>query len=190
MESGGGLMAAGADDQAYDGYGRLVQELRRRWKEPQAHPTFAFFFIASFLIFAATGVWLEFARLLFGTDGWRGPSTGLRVAIATYFPAVLGSSVLQLSISESLRSLRALGQLIAPIFFALAATLVFASGLPDWAAILLGLLASAAALACWWIVNADERSLRDEPLPPPEVTTGGVDPTAPLLGGGALEDFK
>jgi len=177
-----------AIDTQYDGYARLFDEVKRRWHEPRSHPTFALFFIGSFLIFAAIGVWLELAKLVFGIGNEHGSAAALRTAIATYFPAVLGSSVLQLAISDSLRSLRALGQIIAPIFFALACVLVFAGNLLDWAAIALGLIASAAALACWWIANADELSLRDEPLP--EVATGKADPTAPLLGDDALNEFQ
>lgn len=172
----------------YDGYGRLFDEVKRRWREPQAHPTFGLFFVGSFLIFGAVGVWLELAKLVFGIGPEHGSASALRTAVATYFPAVLGSSVLQLAISDSLRSLRALSQTVAPLFAVLAFILVFAGNLEDWAAIVLGVLASAASLACWWIVNADELSLRDEPVP--EVATGKADPTAPLLGADALNDFK
>lgn len=175
-------------DAEYDGYSRLFEEVKRRWREPRSHPTFALFFIGSFLIFAAIGVWLELSKLVFGIGSEVGSAAALRTAIATYFPAVLGSSVLQLAISDSLRSLRALGQIVAPIFFALAYVLVFAENLLDWAAIILGIIASAAALVCWWIVNADDPALLDEPLP--EVATGKANPTAPLLGDDALAEFR
>lgn len=172
----------------YDGYARLVTEVKRRWNGPKAHPTFMLYFIGSFLIFGAIGVWLEIAKLAFGPSPGDG-TAALRTAIATYFPAVLGSSVLQLSISESLRSLRALAHIVAPFFFALAAVLVYASRLENWQAIIIGVLASAGALACWWIVNADEHSLRDDPEPEPEAV-GKPDATAPLLGDDALNQFQ
>ncbi|TPG10811.1 hypothetical protein [Sphingomonas oligophenolica] len=112
------------------------------------------FFIGSFLMFAAVGVWLEFFKLCVGIGPEPGTAVALRTAIATYFPAVLGSSVLQLLISETLRSLRALAFLIGILFGALALVLVFAASLANWAAIILGLIASAAALSCWRIVYA------------------------------------
>lgn len=177
-----------AHGEDYDGYARLGAEIKRRWKAPRSHPTFAIFFVGSFLVFAATGVWLEFFKLAFGLGQDHGSTTALRAAIATYFPAVLGSTILQLSISDSLRSLRALGQVVGPVFLVLAFALVFWTNLPDFAAIVIGLLASAASLACWWIVNADESSYRDEPVP--EVATGNPDPVAPLLGDEALDRFK
>jgi hypothetical protein len=173
----------------YDGYGRLFKEVRRRWMEPRSHPTFALFFVGSFLIYGAVGVWLEFFKIVFGWGPEPGSVGALRAAIATYFPAVLGSCVLQLGISNSLRSLRALGMIVMPIFITLAFALVFSATLEDWAAILIGLVASAASLVCWWIVNADEHNLRDEDGPEPEAT-GNPDPTKPLLGGNALNDFQ
>jgi hypothetical protein len=184
-----GIMThASADDEKYDGYARLIAEIKRRWKAPRGHPTFAIFFIGSFLVFAATGVWLECFKLLFGWGPEQGSLAALRAAVATYFPAVLGSSILQLGISDSLRSLRALGHLVGTVFLVLAFALVFSATLLDWAAILIGLVASFASLACWWIVNADEMSFRDEPLP--EVATGDPNPTAPLLGDEALNQFE
>lgn len=181
-------MAETVDTSGYDGYGRLKAEIERRWEAPRGHPTFAIFFIGSFLVFAAAGVWLETFKLLFGRGSEHGSLAALRAAIATYFPAVLGSSILQLGISNSLRSLRALGHVMGTVFSVLAFILVFSESLEDWAAILIGLLASAASLACWWIVNADEECFRDDPLP--EVATGGSDPTAPLLGGDVLNQFQ
>ncbi|MEA3051904.1 MAG: hypothetical protein QOG72_807 [Sphingomonadales bacterium] len=181
-------MAETADTGEYDGYARLRAEIKRRWRAPRGHPTFAIFFIASFLVFAAAGVWLEFFKLVFGWGPEHGSASALRTAIATYFPAILGSTILQLAISDSLRSLRALGHLVGTAFLALAFALVFSGTLLDWAAILIGLAASAASLACWWIVNADEESFRDEP--PPQVATGDPDPTAPLLGDDALNQFQ
>jgi len=177
------------DKAGYDGYARLVDEVKRRWREPSGHPTFGLFFFGSFLMFAAVGVWLEFARFLFGAAPDPVSATGLRIAIATYFPAVLGSSLLQLLISETLRSLRALGFIIGVAFGALAFVLIFATPLPNWLAILIGLGASAAALACWRIVYADDPTLRDDPEPEPEVATGKIDPVAPLMGGEALNGF-
>lgn len=171
----------------YDGYARLRSEVKRRWQGPSGNPTFDLFFVGSFLLFAAAGVWLELARLVFGLgpDPWS--ATGLRIAIASYFPAVLGAALLQLLISETLRSLRALGFIVGVTFTALAFTLIFAKNLPNGWAIALGFVASVGALACWRIVYADDPSLRDDPEPLD--STGGADPTAPLLGNNALDGF-
>ena len=171
----------------YNGYVRLFEELKRRWREPSGNPTFDLFFIGSFLMFAAAGVWLELARLAFGLESRPGSATAFRIAIATYFPAVLGAALLQLLISETLRSLRALGFIIGVLFTALTFILVFAVNLPNWAAISLGLAASAGALACWRIVYADDQSLRDDPEP--IASTGNIDPVGPLLGGSNLTGY-
>ena len=175
----------------YNGYARLAKEVKRRWQEPNGHPTFGLFFVASFLLFAAAGIWLELVRLAISlsTDSWS--VTPLRTAIATYFPAILGAAVLQLQISDALRSLRALGSIVGYAFTFLALVIVFVDPLPNWLAISLGLIGSAGALACWRIVYADDPSLRDDPEPPPpEVTTGRLDPLAALSGDDALGDYE
>lgn len=171
----------------YNGYARLFKEVKRRWREPTGHSTFGFFLFGSFFLFAAVGVWLEFIKLIVSISSESWSATAFRTAIATYFPAILGTTVLQLTISETLRSLRALGFIIALFFFALAAVLITQEGIPNWAAIMMGLFASAGALACWRIVYADDQSLRDDPEP--TVATGSVDPVGPLLGRDALSGY-
>lgn len=180
----------GAREQGdYDGYIRLSDELKRRLAAPRKHPTYLAFFIGSFVMFAAFGVWLEVVKLALGLGEAPASTAGLRTAIATYFPAILGSVAMQLAISETLRSLRAWGQIINYAFLFLALILVIANNLLDWAAIGIGIVASVLALLWWWIVNADARELRDDE-PPPEVAVGGVDPSAPLLGGDTLNQFE
>lgn len=180
------MTASTNDPVDYDGYGRLVAEVKRRWHAPRNHPTYMAYFIGSFVLFAAVGAWLELAKILAasGSSDW-GP---LRTAIATYFPAILGSVAMQLSISDAPRSLRAWGHIFAGLFLALSLFLIVAPNLRDWAAILLGLVGSAAALAFWWVVNADEAALRDDiPL---EAAVGGKNPEAPLLGQDDLDEFQ
>lgn len=182
------MARASANDDEYDGYARLAEEIKRRWRAPRGHPTFAIYFIGSFLLFGAAGVWLEFFKLLFGWGPEQGSLAALRAAVATYFPAILGPAILQLGISNSLGSLKTLGNAVVVPFLLVAVALVFSPTLLDCGAILIGLVFSVASLACWWIVNADESSFRDEPLP--EAATGDPDPTAPLLGDEALNQFQ
>lgn len=173
----------------YDGHRRLREEVIRRWRAPSKDPTYLIFFVTSLVLFSGAGFWLELLKLTFGLGSFEQSGPALRSAIATYFPAILGGTAMQLAISETLRSLRALGQFLAWVFGAIALALVFAVSLPNGWAIFLGLVGSAAALSFWWIVNADDRALRDDP-PPPEAATGGEDVNAPLLGGGALSNFE
>lgn len=181
--------AAKVEQSLYDGNQRLRAEVVRRWTAPRRDPTYLLFFITSLVFFAGAGFWLELLKLTFGIGETDQSISALRTAIATYFPAVLGAAAMQLAISETLRSLRALGQLLAWVFVCLALVLVFAVNLADAWALFIGLLCSACALAVWWIVNADDKALRDD-QPPPEAATGGVDAAAPLLGGTSLVDFE
>lgn len=172
----------------YDGHRRLKDEVVRRWNAPRKDPTYGLYFITSLIIISGAGFWLEVVKMLGGLGTLEESTAALRSAIGTYFPAVLGGTAMQLAISETLRSLRALGQCLAWVFASLAILIVFAANLSDHWAILLGFAGSAAALAFWWIVNADDHTLRDDV--PPEAATGGKDPSAPLLGDGALAEFE
>ncbi len=170
----------------YDGYGRLIAEIKRRLDAPRSHPTYLVYFVGSFLFFAALGIWLELLKLVGGSGetDW----SPLRTAIATYFPAIFGSVAMQLAISDTLRSLRALGQIFYFIFFLMALILIFFADLPDGVAILVGLLASVVALIWWWIVNADEAALKDDF--PPVAAVGGEPLETPLLGDDQLAGFE
>lgn len=181
------MTVSAGDAENYDGYGRLFAEVKRRWHAPRHHPTYMAFFIGSFLFFAAAGIWLELIKLVFGI-GDQNDWAPLRTAVATYFPAILGSVAMQLAISDTLRSLRAWGQIFTYAFLALSLILIFATNLLDGAAIFLGLVGSAAALAWWWIVNADEMALKDDF--PTEAAVGGPDLAAPLLGDDDLAGFQ
>jgi hypothetical protein len=172
----------------YDGWPRLAEELVDRLTTPAKHPTYFFFFLGSVCLYAGAGVWLEVIKLIFGLNHPAEAELAIRGAIATYFPAILGTAAMQLAISENLRSLRALGYVLSTIFVFLALSIVFDGNMSSAIAILLGALCSLFALLCWWIVNARDRSLKDDP--PPEVATGGDNPEAPLLGDAALSGFE
>lgn len=144
--------------------------------------------MVSFVLYAAIGVWFEGFKIVFEQKGDSASTDSLITAIATYSPAIMGSCLMQLSISEAPRSLKAMGFIVAPAIFLLSTLLIFNTKISDWFAILIGLLASAITLAWWWIVNADELAFRDDPSP--DAATGGIDPAAPLLGSDVLGDYQ
>lgn len=170
----------------HDGYRKLFEEIFRRLRSPGKNPTFAIFFVTTLICYSGSGLWLELAKYWF--DIGTKYESGIRSAVASYFPAIAGGVAMQLAISEEQRSLRALGQLVAWLLGSMSLVLVLAPSLPLWLEIVLGISGTLVALAFWWIVNADKPDLQNE-VPPPVAATGGQDSQRALSGGSALANF-
>ena len=179
-------MAVSSIDGKFASWRRLGRELRKRSSDPLGHFSFVSYFLVAVVIFGGAGIWTELRSYLNFA-----PTTGhpcaslasLRTALITFFPALAGSSCMQLIwAADYERSLRAfavvvLTALIVAIFF------ITPEGVSDRAALTVGMVASLLALWSWWIANAKQQDLLD-----PDAATGGK-----AVGGdlpGNLDEFK
>lgn len=165
---------------------RLGRELRKRSLDPLSHFSFVSYFFVAVVIFGGAGIWTELrAYLSFAsTPDQPSPSlVSLRTAVITFFPALAGSSCMQLIWAEDHeRSLRAfavvvLAALLLVIFF------ITHQGVSNSTALWGGAAASVLALWSWWIANAKQKDLLDT-----DAATGGK-----AIGGdlpGNLDEFK
>lgn len=179
-------MAASLIEGKFASWKRLGHELKKRSLDPVGHFSFVSYFFVAVVIFGGAGIWTELRSYMYfvATPEQPCPSlASLRTAVITFFPALAGSSCMQLIWAEDHeRSLRAfavvvLTALIVAIFF------ITPDGVSDRAAIAGGTAASVLALWSWWIANAKQKDLLD-----PDAATGGK-----VTGGdlpGNLDDFK
>ncbi|MDR5778133.1 hypothetical protein QCE63_01660 [Caballeronia sp. LZ065] len=165
---------------------RLARELGKRSREPLGHFSFVSYFVVAVFIFGGAGIWTELRSYLYFVPTAHEPLASLaslRTAVITFFPALAGSSCMQLIWAEDHeRSLRAfaivvLAALIVAIFF------ITPEAVSDRAALVVGAAASVLALWSWWIANAKQQDLLD-----PDAATGGkaVDGDLP----GSLDQFN
>ena len=156
----------------------LWQELKRRTSRPAGELVFWSYFLAGIVILGGFGILLEASRAGLAADADRDWSN-LYTAMLTYSPAIAGPALLQM-LYEAKQNRRVTAFVV--IAGTITAALVIA--LFIFGAFWGGYAWTVAALACfgaawlWWVANADNANLHDEPDAP----LGGS-PTAPLSGG-------
>jgi hypothetical protein len=164
------------------GWDVFRRDLARRWCEPFQHATYCFYFFASVIVIGGLGIWVELVLL---AEGISGDAGNLRTAIATFFPALIGSTCLQILFGAYLRQLRAFAVAFTLVFAAIGLWLIADRNLSTPKSLIAGGLSSFASLWFWWIANAFNADYFDEQDPTAPI--GGEDPNAKL--GGTLEGF-
>lgn len=159
----------------------LGRELMRRTIQPASHVSFALYFFVAVIVLGAAGIWLElYAYLSFAAVPYQSPSAAaLRTAVTTFFPALAGTSCMQLIWeNDDFRSLRAFATSALVVLF-LAALAIAPATVSNSAALWVGCVASCLAFWTWWIANAEQKGLMDLD---PDAPMGKKDPKANLSG--------
>lgn len=167
---------------------KLAHELGKRTTAPLGHVSFVFYFFVAVVIFGGAGIWAEL-RSYFAfvptTDQTDPSLTALRAAVISFFPALAGSSCMQLIWAEDHeRSLRAFAAVVLTLLI-LAIFVITPAGVSDSTALVGGFAASILALWSWWIANAKQKDLLDLD---PDAATGGKSTDGPLAGN--LDEFN
>jgi hypothetical protein len=145
----------------------LRRDIAGRFSDPLEHPTFFFFFLFFVFGLGSAGTWVELFKLKPSSDPTYSLE-GLITSLVTFASVLIGTSCTQISIDEgeskAFKTL-ALGVLVAYVFIVVLAAVGIGKGIT---AAWLWTLASALALAVWWIANANAPGYRD-----PDAPTGG-----------------
>lgn len=157
-------------------YRLLADELTRRAVQPTRHPSFVLYFIAANLGFGAVGIWVELHSYVTAGPEAERSLAAIRTALLTYVPAVAGTAAMQLVWETSAKHTRALAVTIA-LILAGAAIGLFPKDVPDSTTISLGLLAAIGSLTLWWLANADQATLLDDPIDPQDAVGGDIGET-------------
>lgn len=157
-----GLMVKGDMGAAEGGWSELRRDVWRRTTRPAAHATFVFFFFGSVVLIGGLGIWVELINAA------KAPSPTdflpVRTAMATFFPALIGSTCFQIVLGKYLKALRAVAFVGTTIIAAVGFWLVLDRNLSTALSLSIGTLASLVSLWFWWIANADNPDFFDEPL--------------------------
>lgn len=166
----------------------LGKEAWSRTLKPSRSPSFLVFFVLAVFGLGALGIWLELYALILPDPGSSAGNIArlhsdlspLRVALLTFFPAVAGTSAMQLIWAEKPKHFRSVSVLFLFIFL-IAALITSPARVPDWFALTTGTGMSLLSMWVWWIANATQRDLLDERIDL-DSPTGGDDATAPMSG--------
>lgn len=154
--------------------------------DPAGHFSFVSYFFVAVVIFGGAGIWTElrsYLNFIPSPDQPYPSLAALRTAVITFFPALAGSSCMQLIWAEDHeRSLRAFAAVVLAVLI-LAIFFITPDGMSDRAALMSGAAASFLALWSWWIANAKQKDLLD-----PDAATGGKTTGGDLPGN--LDEFK
>lgn len=163
----------------------LWAEICSRVVEPTAHPSFIMFFLLTVIVISPAGIWLELYRFLIITP--TPTSDALLTSIATFSPALMTSSCLQVIWGKPLPSFRAF-LISVSIISGIGWIFCVAAPIQKSTSIALGLVLSFIALCVWWMSNATQKELRDDfDFSAP---VGGDNLNGELSGKGGLDEFK
>ena len=135
----------------------LGRELIRRTKQPWKHVSLVLYVLVAIVVFGGLGIWVEIVKI--GTaDEFRGTSE-LFAAMATFYPALVGASALQmiflsLDSANKIMGAFAIAAWVLSIVMGLLVA-VFYSGSPT-TCITLVVVMGIAAVWLWMIAHADD----------------------------------
>jgi hypothetical protein len=157
----------------------MRKEIPHRLRSPIGQTGFWLYLVLAVLVLGGLAIYIEGLRYFRGPPG--ADARGLELALYTVFPAVMGSSSVQLALDKENSPTRNAGIATLVLCFFLAYYLITNIGLmSDWISILIGGLACAFSVFVWWVANGSEPIFQDQIRP--DASIGG-DIDTPLNGG-------
>ncbi|WP_156419520.1 hypothetical protein [Aureimonas sp. AU12] len=162
-----------------NGFKLVWGEIKRRTKKPRLEVVYWCYFAGAVCILGGIGIISELLKYYY--TGSSSNASGIYASLATFFPALIGASVMQMMFEQTVnRRLQAISFIFLMVTFGFA---VYLNGFAahssklSWFSVVVFCIFS---LWVWWISNADNAGLYDEPSI--DAPTGGVDPGADLQG--------
>ncbi|MCA0359067.1 MAG: hypothetical protein LCH78_19835 [Proteobacteria bacterium] len=149
----------------------LGHQIRRRTLEPSTSFPFLVYVLIGIVLFGGLGVWAEVLRLVLAQG--KPELAGLITAVITFFPALIGSTTLQLvlmSTSSNDKVMISFALLLLCSFITAAILLPFFSTTHPITVLLLGGVCSLAAIWTWWMTNGLDSTFHSQRS---DAATGG-----------------
>lgn len=145
----------------------LKREIFRRTSQPFSDVPFVFYVLLAIIGLGCLGIWVELIKVALSSGK---NYDGVLTALATFFPALIGSSALQLilvSTGNRDKVLVSFGYLVSIAAFAAVILMsVFHSLLPVltfWTSVLF----TVGAVWLWWFTNGDDPTYKSAPIDAP-----------------------
>jgi hypothetical protein len=151
------LSAADTESPRRSDWKHIGSEVWRRTWEPFSSVPFVLYVVIAIIGFGCLGIWVELVKFSNATDP--ADTNGILTALATFYPALIGSASLQMVLYSTGRSDKIL-TIVAMLFFCVAfgsvvLVSVYHARLPELTMkVAIGF--SVFAVWLWWIVNADD----------------------------------
>ncbi len=162
-----------------NGFAFLGKEILRRLRKPMGQTNFWLYLILAVLCLGGLAIYIEGFRYFRSSPDT--DAKGLELALYTVFPAVMGSSAVQLALDKDNSPIRNAGIATLVVCFGLSYFLITNIGaMPDTLSILIGGIVCAFSVFVWWVANGAESVFQDQIQP--DASIGG-DINTPLNGG-------
>lgn len=146
----------------------IRHEIRRRTTQPFSHAPFVFYVLLAIILLGCLGIWVELIKVAISSG--QPNYDGVLTALATFFPALIGSSSLQLILSSTGnrdKVLVSFGYFVSIVAFA-AVVLIsvlhpFLPRVTFWASVVFAVL----AVWLWWFTNGDDPTYKSAPIDAP-----------------------
>jgi hypothetical protein len=189
--SPGGPAATHSNGSTRAGWRSLGKQIRRRLIDPCANPNFIFYFFLFVVVLSGVGLWITVIRYF--TSAPNAANDAARNVFenaATYSLAIsmtaLADIILAKGVLNSFKMCNFGFMVIVSICFAISFAMPPAGFYtPAWAATSLGIVI---CWVQWWMINAGNPTLEDDPYDPSDVTGG--DPLSGLPGQAALGNYR
>lgn len=146
----------------------LRSEICRRTWQPFSNVPFVFYAIIAIGILGCAGIWVEIAKTALSTKV--GNNDGVLTALATFYPALIGSASLQLILSSTDKAdkvVTSFALLVCIVSFASVALVsVFHAQMPELT-VKVAVGFAVFAIWLWWIANADDPIYKNAPIDAP-----------------------
>lgn len=159
-----------------NGFRLLWVELVQRTTHPVREVVYSGFFVGFVVMLGGLAVCVELYQLARASSATADPSN-LYMALVTFFPALIASSCAQMNMETRSRRLQIFSLFVLLVSTIIGIALIFTPRPAGGTAWTTASALSLTALWIWWIANAHNRSLHDDP----DAAVGG-DPNAPLSG--------
>lgn len=137
----------------------LKRELSHRFFSPMGHFTFWVYLIVGVILCGGFGVWYEAIPFYLERPG--SSAAGIHTALLTFFPALAGSSALQLLFADGQKPLKAFSVIYSLVFVALAVWLGFAKPANPLLSFGGAAIGSTLAVLMWWLTNGIDKAFDD-----------------------------
>jgi len=167
--------------ESYNGIKAAFKEIGERMATPANQMSFWIYLVFAVMGLGGLAIWIEIWRYchVVNVSGHEKSLDGIKLALATVFPAIIGSSGLELVLND-----RKMSRNIGILFLGLSLFLTFyllGFGNPsDSVAIALGIVGCIGAVCVWWIASGFDEIFQD--TADPEAPVGG-DVRRPLASG-------
>lgn len=143
----------------------LGEEVKRRTIQPFSNTIFVLYAFLAIILLGCLGIWVELYKYAF-SDGVE-KYDGLMTAVATFYPALVGSAAIHLALSSTGREYKVFVALAFLVSFVVIGSVVLISAIykisPGWC-LFAAIIITFFSVWFWWFTYGDDPTYKPVPV--------------------------